>query len=162
VKTQLERYVASLGSEPVSEVLAQWADLMAIYLRSDLIDDQTVGLVHGDFSPANLYIKPDAIKILDWEWAGQGVPHADLAALLKRTPPEIEQQALARYAQHDPRFSPDEHRQQYEWCQLERGLMDAGYLAKQVLDASQTVSSSMPAYIERSLQRTLQAYHALA
>jgi hypothetical protein len=49
----------------------------------------------------------------------------------------------------------------YEWCQLERGLLDAAYLAKQHLDAP-TPTDSIPGYIDRSLQRTLQAIERLS
>lgn len=163
-QTNLERYACVDASPTVSKVNADWAAIIEIYQQPEFLARQILRPIHGDYSPANIYLsrqKPTRLKILDWEWAGYGVPHADLAALLKRTTPEIEQQALVRYSERDRTLSPTEHRRMYEWCQLERGILDAAYLAKQHLDAP-THSSSIPAYIERSLRRVLQAIERLS
>jgi hypothetical protein len=163
-RTNLERYARVVASPMVLKVNQEWMPVIDAYLRHRVFAQRTLGPVHGDFSPANIYLsreEPSRLKILDWEWAGVGVPHADLAALLKRADPKIEQRALARYVEHDRTLSPDQHRQVYEWCQLERGLLDAAYLAKQYLDAPVT-TGSIPRYIERSLQRSFHAIRYLS
>jgi thiamine kinase-like enzyme len=163
-RMNLERYARVSASPMVTKVCDEWTAVIDVYQRPEFRAREHLRPIHGDYSPANIYLSrhnPARLKILDWEWAGIGVPHADLAALLKRTSPEIEQQALARYSERDRTFSPEEHRRIYEWCQLERGLLDAAYLAKQHLDAP-VKTDSIPGYIERSLERCLHAIQRLS
>jgi len=163
-RAQISRYVAASAGGAVSQLWERWDAITAAHQRPDLLAMQQLQPIHGDYSPANICIhlqQPERYKILDWEWAGWGTSHADLAALLKRLPDEVEQAALARYIERDERFSPAEHRQLYEWGQLERGMMDVAYLAKQQLDSADS-ASVIPAYIERSALRSLQAFERLS
>jgi len=161
VQTQLGRYQQVIKSSDVEQVLKNWRAISTIHLSPDFIVPDLLQPIHADYSPANIYVsKRIPIKILDWEWAGIGLPHADLASLLKRANPELEQKAFAAYSQQDRRLSGHEHHRWYEWCQLERGLLDAGYLAKQYLDTDQP-AQKIPHYIEKSLQRALRAFKTL-
>ncbi|RPI93679.1 MAG: hypothetical protein EHM39_12700 [Chloroflexi bacterium] len=155
VHTNLIRYMQSVDSATVRQTLDRWSDILAVPSP-----DTVPVLVHGDFSPANIYGAGGRIKILDWEWAGMAPSMADLAALLKRASPEMEQEALRRYSAGDPSHSFEEHNRLYEWSQLERGLLDVGYLAKQHLESPHS-AASIPKYIDRSLQRALLACERL-
>lgn len=154
-QANLTRYSQKVDSVTVRQVLDQWADIV-----SASVPDAVPVLIHGDFSPANIYAAGKQIKILDWEWAGIAPGMADLAALLKRASPEMEAEALRRYSATDSGHSFEEHRRLYEWSQLERGLLDAAYLAKQHLESTQP-AASIPQYIDRSLQRALLACERL-
>jgi hypothetical protein len=162
-EAQLNRYQPVARSEIVTQFLQCWSDIKTVYLRPDFVALQNSLPVHGDFSPANIYLahnNPKQIKILDWEWAGIGTGQLDLAALLKRSSPDLEARAVAAYHTANPRLTDAEHQRLYEWCQLERGISDVGYLAKQELDSTRR-AQTVPRYIERSIERATQAYQRL-
>jgi thiamine kinase-like enzyme len=71
------------------------------------------------------------VKVVDWEWAGIGVPHADLASLLKCVSPDDERMALETFSRGSGQLSAEEHLRLFRWCQLERRLLDAGFIARQ-------------------------------
>lgn len=159
----MDRYLKIRLNEDVKKFMGLWDRITAVYQQLAEASRQVLGPVHGDLSPANIYVsqsEPVSIKVLDWEWAGVGFPQADLAALVKRSSPELEQRALFRYCEEQPALTVKEHRQLFEWCQLERGILDAGFLAKQQVDSTGP-SDSVDRYISRSLQRAWQAYQTL-
>jgi thiamine kinase-like enzyme len=71
------------------------------------------------------------VKVVDWEWAGIGVPHADLASLLKRVSPDDERGALEIFSRGYSQLGAEDHLRLFRWCQLERRLLDAGFIARQ-------------------------------
>jgi len=163
-RKNLQRYVCTTTSKCAAEVLELWSRIAEVHESREFRDLQTICLIHGDFNPANILIHkrfPNRIKLVDWEWAGFGTAHADLASLLKASTPAIEEQALTTFSNQDTRFPPDKHRRLYEWCQLERGLLDAAFLAVQHIKCPPPPTLSLPNYIERSLRRLLRAYREL-
>jgi aminoglycoside phosphotransferase (APT) family kinase protein len=165
VVANLQRYANITTSNAASEVLALWPHISKRHRCHPAYSLQTVSLIHGDFNPANILVhqrRPDRIKLIDWEWAGFGMPHADMASLLKRAPPEVEQQALLLFSDQNRRLSPSQHKTLYEWCQLERGLIDASFMIAQgMMQSSAEKSSRFYRYTERSLERVLRAYNEL-
>ncbi len=95
--------------------------------------DAAVGPVHGDPNRSNVLFarRSDALVFIDWEWAGRGLPHLDLACLTKVVPPELEDEAVVSFANADPRFTRDEHRALHERAKLHRSLLDASFMAAQ-------------------------------
>jgi hypothetical protein len=163
-RTNLEVYVRKTPSEGVAEVLELWPRIAEVHGRREFRDLRTIRPIHGDFNTSNILIHreyPDRIKLIDWEWAGHGTAHADLASLLKRATPAVEEHALATFFRQCNRLSLHEHRRLYEWCQLERGLTDAAFLAVQHIECSGPTRLNIPGYIERSLRRLLRAHQAL-
>ena len=162
-ETHLKRYQPIAKSDIVTRFMENWPDIKAVYLRPEFFALHNSLPLHGDFSPANIYLAnndPKQVKLLDWEWAGIGTGLLDLAALLKRSAPELEARAVAVYHAEYPRLSEADHQRLYEWCQLERGISDVGYLAKQEMD-SERRAQTVPRYIERSIERATQAYKRL-
>lgn len=163
-RTNLESYLTHTADSSVSEVIGRWPEIAAAHDQGDWLQSQPLGTIHGDYHTGHIYLHqevPDRIKLIDWEWTGFGRSHADLASLLKRAGPEIELQALMAFSQQDTSLSLDEHRQLYEWCQLERGLLDAAFLARQQME-SRRQAAWIPRYIERSVARVLRAQEFLA
>ena len=162
-KDNLEGYFAETQDETVSRVLKFWPQISNLHESADIGELRGTIAIHGDYHNGHMYTDDSAgdnLKLIDWEWSGFGWPHADLASALKRATPEDEELALSIYAERMKNFTPAEHRRLYEWCQFERGLMDAAYLAKQQMEAPRKVGW-VPPYIRRSLRRALRALDAL-
>ena len=109
---------------------ANWSMVKDLMVSCALPEVPTT-FVHGDFTPAHIFIRwlpRRQLRLIDFEWVGVGFPHADLASLLKRARPSIEDLTLRLYAVRHREISPTQHRLVYEWCQLCRGLLDATYL----------------------------------
>ncbi len=159
----LERYVQETADKTVSRAIEHWPLISEVHGHSEFYECQTTQPIHGDYHTGHVYVhkeNPDRIKLIDWEWTGLGRPHADLATLLQGKDPDIEQQALVRYAEQDDRLSLDEHRRLYEWCQLERGLLNAAFLARQQMESSRR-AKWVPEFIQRSILRALRAQEQL-
>lgn len=159
----LERFLEKTGNEMAAQVL-RLLPRIATRLDEEVFHSHLpLQPIHGDYNKANILIHrkdPEKVKVLDWEWAGMGIPHADLASLLKRATPEIEQLALQAFIRGKGELSASLHHRLYEWCQLERGLCDAAFLAVQHLDGPHEVAW-IPAYIETALRRTMRAFREL-
>jgi hypothetical protein len=162
-KTNLEKYWEETGETIANRILQSWNDINDLRKQLKVRGNELQFPIHGDIHPGHIFVdRNDAgsFKLIDWEWVGLGKKHADLASLLKRVTENFENTALEQYAQLDPDLSLDEHRWNYEWCQIERGLLDAAYLAKQQLDM-RTISNWVPNYIRLSIRRTLRAIEEL-
>jgi hypothetical protein len=164
VYTNLERHVRSTKDKPTLEVIRTWTGIVKTHGNLGIQDMQR-NLIHGDFGSSNILVHkqfPCKIKLIDWEWAGIGVPHSDLASLLKPTSAEIEECGLRIFSRQDNGLSFDENNRLYQWCKLERGLLDAAFLAAHYLKSSTTTRLDLPAFITQSSKRALAAYRALA
>ncbi len=108
--------------------------------------------IHGDYNSSNIMVEKagEGIKALDWEWCGFGLVHSDLASLLKGLDPKTESAALTAFAQRLPQMSFERHQELYLWCQIERGVMDASYLAKQALGSEHAASLELPSWVKSS------------
>lgn len=163
VRENLERYLQETANKAVSEICKLWPQIYELHQRQEFYDLQTICPIHGDYNTANIYIHVRdmrRIKVIDWEWAGLGVAHADLVSLLKRVDPETEQRALASFYKQVNGLSFDEHKRLYRWCQLERGLFDVAFLAKQQMESPRKVDW-VSDYIQASMQQVLDAYQEL-
>jgi aminoglycoside/choline kinase family phosphotransferase len=157
VKTNLENYQKNFADNNVNNALSAWSEISARYNDRDSFRSHPKCLIHGDYNRTNLHISfsdSNSIKLVDWEWAGIGFPHADLASLLKGQKPEVEEKALRFYADFNKSFSFNDHKHLYCWCQLERNLLDAGFLARQHL-YSQNEVDWIPNYIRGAIFRLL-------
>lgn len=163
--TNLERHVRSTKDKPTLEVIRTWTGIVKTHGDVGLQDMQRSFLIHGDFGSSNILIHkqfPSRIKLIDWEWAGIGVPHADLASLLKPANAEIEECGLRIFSRQDNGLSFDENNRLYQWCKLERGLLDAAFLAAHYDKSSTKTRLNVPAFITQSSERALAAYKVLA
>jgi len=161
----LERYARRMANTAVSEVCRLWPRISEVHRRQEFHESKTVHPIHGDFNCANIRIHqqhPDRIKLLDWEWAGLGMAHVDLASLVKGRV-SVEQQALAVFSGQDRRLSPGEHKRLYQWCLLERGILDGAFCAAQLMALPNLPTSfSLSRFIEHSMRQVLSIYQELA
>lgn len=166
-RNSLESYVRNSFSPDscISKLLKLWPKISKMHLLNEFHEYQSLQLIHGDFNLANILLHRKSrskIKIIDWEWAGIGYAHADLASLLKRAKPELEQLSLEKFAENNKDISLIEHKRLYKWCQLERGLLDASFLAVQQMNESGKPKFSLSKYIEDSAQQVISCYIELA
>lgn len=161
----LEGYAQKTANEAVSEVCRLWPRISGVYLREEFQEIGTACSIHGDFNPANVLVHskyPHRVKLVDWEWAGLGMPHADLASLLGGRKPEIEQQALSLFLRQDTNLPLNENRRLYQWCNLERGLLNAAFCAAQSMARpALTTRISLARLVENGAQRVLRMYREL-
>jgi aminoglycoside phosphotransferase (APT) family kinase protein len=158
----LTRYVDKESSETVSELLRQWEAIAAVHGDRAFHAGRPLAPIHGDLNRSNVLMhrqRKDWLKIIDWEWCGLGTPHADLASLLKNATPEVERRVMAIAAGEDSRLTPEDHRRLYAWCRLERGLLDAAFLAVQELADG---ARSLRGHIDAAARRALGAYRELS
>ena len=137
----LRTYEEKTSETVVRDALNQWPEVKKIYHRDEYFEDRPEGFIHGDFNPSNIYISKNGkgLRVVDWEWAGYGVPHADLVSLLKGCNLRIQNKALERFAKQLKGLSLLEHKRWFHWCRLERGLLDASFLARQQLESKRSV-----------------------
>lgn len=158
-KSNLNRYVKETSVS--DEIWDSRNNILEFYLEHRTHYDQPLVPIHGDYNTENILVDivQSPVKIIDWEWAGLGPLHSDLAALLKRIDKPLETICLFIFSLQHKDLSFSEHKWLYELCQIERGLLDAGFLAIQELETSfKQESLNMSKYIEESLQRALRGY----
>src|SRR5574337_337797 len=162
-KPILERYSQATSDETVLDLLGRWPLILQLHAHSHELRSGATRGIHGDYHSEHIYVhksNPDGIKLIDWEWMGFGIPHADLASALKRASPDAERMGLEIFFTQVDTLSLGEHKSLYEWCQLERGIMDATYLAAQQMEAPRKVGW-VSCYIRSSAARALRAVQEL-
>jgi hypothetical protein len=160
----LDQYCRQVDSSIVKGFCRRWPEIAGAYPDLDLDLFQATRPIHGDFNITNiLFHKKEAglIKILDWEWAGFGLPHADLASLLNAASEDLEKAVLEQYSTRVKNGSPQEHWRSYNWCKLQRGLLDSSFTALHVLENPTPKGFDRHKFIELALQRAWQAFEVL-
>jgi hypothetical protein len=163
VTRSLEAYRAGRQVSSLDELCRSWPRVARVHGRDEFYQHGLHGPVHGDYNRSNVHLHGrDAaeIKVVDWEWAGIGVPHADLAALLKLVSPEDERAVLDVFISGSPGLDAETHWRIFRWCQLERRLMDAGFLARQQMASPRRVRW-LEDYIDRAAADVLQSVQRL-
>ena len=154
-------YAARTADGVAADLLARWGELVSVHQRDEFHDEGLRAPIHGDFNRSNVHVRGDRLKVVDWEWAGIGLPHADLAALVKSVRPEDHPVLLQEFIQGDRRLDAEQHRRLFHWSRVERRLLDAAFLAKQHL-ASERRVPWLQAEITRSAREVLTAVAQLA
>lgn len=164
-RVHLTRYAQETGDETVTEVCGRWSEISEIYQSQEFREVPREFTIHGDYNRLNIYFHrkdKDRMKVVDWEWAGLGLPHTDLASLLKKVmSAEIEERALRLFTKDESGLSFEEHVRLYRWCQLGRGLLDGAYLAEQGSVSSRQLSW-LPSFINGAMLQVLRACTELA
>ncbi|MGH6920552.1 MAG: phosphotransferase family protein [Geminicoccaceae bacterium] len=132
----LADYLALTADRAVATLLDRWRDVGSVHQLDEFYDDELRAPIHGDFAIHNVLAHrrdESRLKVLDWEWAGIGLPHADLAALIKHVRQEDQPALLQAFIEQYPGLEAEQHRRLFHWCQLERRLFHAAFLARQQL-----------------------------
>lgn len=159
----LQEYQAWEDDGSVGELCRNWKQVVQVHRRDEFYEHRLHGVIHGDYNRSNVHFHSrdrSQSRVLDWEWAGIGVPHADLAALLKSVRPADAQAALEVFARANGQLDLEGHRRLLHWCQMERRLLDAGFLARQQIDSVRRVRW-LGDYIRAAASDVLQAVKAL-
>ena len=148
------RYAKFAPEGAAGAILDEWKTVTGAYLATEPLEAEITGPVHGDPNRTNALFAPDGsdIRLIDWEWAGFGLPHMDLAAVIKSGPEPFERELLNRYAQADLRLSPDDHLQLFRRAKLERALLDASFLAIQKMDTTGQADFDIDGPLHRALE----------
>ncbi len=152
---QLSNYVTRFPSPYVDSLRSVLPELSSLRMKimNQRQDFGALKPIHGDFNSSNAMIHKatgNGIKLIDWEWAGYGLPHADLASLLKSASTDVQQKALNAYIQAEPRCSTAEHHLLYHWAQLERAVLDASFLSVQRCQAEHDTHLNLGWCVENS------------
>ena len=159
----LDAYRAGRQVSSVDELCRSWQRVARVHGRDEFHEPGLYGPIHGDYNRSNVHLQAREqvlAKVVDWEWAGIGLPHADLAALLKLVGPEDEAALLDVFIAGNPGLDAEAHWRTFRWCQLERRLMDAGFLARQQMASPRRVRW-LEGYIDRAAADALQAVRRL-
>lgn len=160
----LTDYAARTADRAVAAVRERWSEIAFAHQRDEFYESSLRSPIHGDCSRSHMHIfrrNEAQLKMVDWEWAGIGLPHADLAALLRSVRRENRSACLQAFAQEDERLDAQQHQRILEWCQLERRLLDAAFLARQQLVSSRRVPW-LRYEISRSAEDVLSAVEAIS
>jgi len=151
-------------SDAAKRIRSSWKRILPLLDRKNFLDFIPMRPIHGDFNPTNIRIHredPDDIKLVDWEWAGIGIPHSDLASLMKGAPKQLEEEAVEMFIRRIKGWTEEDQWKLYWTCKLEGGLLDAAFLAAQVGEEIDGGASEYRAYIEQALQRALDAFERI-
>lgn len=124
----IEGYAAQTGDPRIATFRDLWRLLLRLAETPDYQGLGSLTPIHGDLWVDNILADPsdpERTRIIDWESVVLGRPHFDLALLLMRERPEVEEQALSIYASQDDSMSLAEHWRLYRWCKLEYCLVKA-------------------------------------
>ncbi len=160
-----ETYTRRVTDRAVRRVLERWRDVERAHDVADVHDPSLRVLRHGDANRANSLVPADRkgpVKLVDWEWAGWALPHADLADLLKGKPAALVARAVDRFGRALGGLTPDEHRRLHQWARLEMRLFDLAFLIPQHLGAPGTSRMDLPRYIHVAARELGEATEALS
>jgi hypothetical protein len=148
------------NSEILKRIQFSWKRIMQMLDRKNFVEFIPMRPVHGDFNTTNIRIhnkNADEIKLIDWEWAGIGVPHTDLASLLMSAPRQVEEEAMHNFFRHIKGWTLEDQIKLYWSCKLERGLLDAAFLSAHENAASGVTSIDYRKSIEYALKLATEA-----
>lgn len=156
----LRRYASEAEDDVVADVMSKWSAVKKTYTSEEFFHPEAIGPVHGDLNLSNVHFQEedrDAVRFVDWEWAGVHLVHADLACILKGADEETEEEALSLYSRINGQVSEREHHRLYHWCKMERGLLDASFLSAVELEPDREATFDMRGVIHGAAQRVLDA-----
>lgn len=152
----LSRYSKLRSGSMAFDALAMWPRVRKVVTLPEPHQIQPARGVHGDFNRASVML-PHASresagpKVIDWEWAGIGPPHLDLAALLDDADQHVMRRTVRSYAAAAPELDLSTHERLLRWAQVLMSVKNSAFLAAQLLDARTVTRIDRSKYIERLL-----------
>ncbi len=134
-RTAIERYARATSSDIGRRVIEAWPRIEDRHLAG-VPSKRELTPIHGDFNRSNIHWPRDEtgpMKLVDWEWSGFGLPEADLVSLTKGLPSPVLDEALGAFAGGARSPAIARHRTRIDWCLLDRGILDAAFLANEYL-----------------------------
>ena len=148
-----ERYTDAVPDRSAADVLVNWESIARVHSESIQKEHRLEVPIHGDANRANFLVHDDhelPFKLVDWEWAGIGLPHSDLASLLKGKQDNVVEKGIRAFAAGYPQLSLANHRMLHDWARIETRFFDASYMINQYLESPETSRMDLPRYIHVS------------
>lgn len=155
-------------SKALNKVMDLWPAIVGLLTSREREQFGSKAFIHGDLNIANVLIhKKDfsKIKFIDWEWAGFGSEMADLVSLFRRSDEATNNRIMEIYADNSAgNISANELHRTFQWCRLERSLLDAVYIAAQHMGSAELSKRRpkwAPTFVDKSLWSMLDAVNSL-
>ena len=144
----------------------EWRSMARLYLREADRAFRVGALtgIHGDANLANVLFSRDRtgrVKLIDWEWAGWGLPQMDLASVCKAMPRSIERLGVRAYANAAQLSDFESQWRTFLWCKLQRGLLDVAFLSRQLRGSEAVTHLDLQRHSAAALERAYRAYREL-
>lgn len=140
--SSLRLYFDQTRDPVVRSFLAREDDVGAVFLDPVFYVDRPVQPIHGDCNGTNLWVRDEGatlrMKAVDWEWAGHGLPHADIISILKWSSEEEKRQFLEQYCSAAGLGDVAVELRWLRRANMERAVLDAGFLAKQWVEPTRS------------------------
>ena len=161
----LPEYLRQSGDPVVEDFLRRQDRVSEVFLDPGFHVDRPTQVVHGDCNGTNIWVRRQDdklhMKAVDWEWAGYGLPHADMISIIKWCSSDEKDEFLARYCDAAGLDDVPAQRRWLRRANMERAVLDAGFLAKQYLDPARSQKWFQP-FIGGSLEHLLAEADALS
>ena len=165
INANLPPYLKQIRNGVSSAIMNALPEVIKFYESQEFYRTVKLGPIHGDYNFTNILIDQESstkFKIIDWEWTGVGIQHADLASLLKPIKAEEEERAVRLFLKNKTELPIEAHLHLYHYCKLERGLFDAAFFAKQFFESENVSQINIHKHIQAALARASVAYNRLA
>jgi hypothetical protein len=81
--------------------------------------------------------------------------------LLKGEDELLERRAVSEFARGEQSLSLEDHWRTYQWCQIERGILDAAFLSSQEMGSAGAAKLDLHWCVENSARIVLRKYREL-
>ncbi len=140
-ETVLHEYRKERKSNELEAVINLWPTISGLLLSGERASFANSAMIHGDANVANILVHkedPSKIKAIDWEWAGFGCEFADVVSLYRRAKDPINRKIVNVYMDNTSQnISKADLYRKFQWCRLERCLLDAVYIAAQHIGSAE-------------------------
>jgi len=124
--------------------------------------ERRTGLIHGDFNESNILFKYKngryILKVVDWEWAGIGTIHSDLAAYFRSANHPHLNASLNELAKLQPWETYEYHYKWMYWAFLDRAFLDLSYMIAQREKAIKYSTFNIDRFINESAMDLREAH----
>ncbi len=160
----LKIFHAEDGDPAVGNVLKLWPDIQRIFIETGS-SGFPPGIIHGDFNVSNIHYNKEheqPFKVVDWEWAGVGLPHSDLAALVKDPHDNNLIPCLRILSEPYKQYAFAQHLTWMYWALMNRAILDASYMIRQYHFTKHRSRFDLHNFITDAVERLLSSYDLLS
>jgi hypothetical protein len=154
----LRTYFDATGEPMAKAFLDRQQEVRTVFLDPSFHVDRPTQVIHGDCNSSNMWVRRQGdaleLKAVDWEWAGYGMPHADIISIVKWRTDEQKEQFLQRYCAAAGVENTAREQHWLRRANMERAMLDAAFLAKQHQDPVRT-QQWFKGFVRRSLEHLL-------
>lgn len=124
--------------------------------------DKKYGIIHGDFNDNNFQLKQShniyRFKVVDWEWAGIGIIHTDLASYFGDPDYPNLESYVKEFAALESWETYDYHTKWLNWAFMSRALFDMSYMIAQKSAVNKYSIMNIDHFILETIDNLMKAY----